>query len=223
MNRDMSAGKTAVKVVAVTAGIALLGPIVVIGGALAVAYFVLRRIHSEIEEADEPKQVSILPGSVPPPSSSGKCQPISAGYDKDPAKGPVVLPGAVYDGPELATPQQREAAAALQLTDFDTGTLWPPTFKQQWTNLNGALAVAGVSGSALQLWFMRQVKEGRYCLPGTIVAWSDTARVSNLAAMNPSTNKFEYERQVRLARNRVRSYRAALILWHMAGRPPLNA
>jgi hypothetical protein len=217
----MNAGKTAVRVVAVTAGVALLGPIVVIGGALAVAYFVLRRIHSEMAESDEPKQVSIVAGAVPPPSSSGKCQPVSAGYDKDPAKGPVVLPGAVYDGPELATPQQRAASAALQLIDFDTGTLWPPTFKQQWTNLNGSLAVAGVSGSALQLWYLREAKAGRICLPGTLVAWSDTARVSNLAAMNPSTNKFEYERQVRLARNRVRSYRAALILWHLAGRPSL--
>lgn len=216
----MSAGRTAVKVAAVAAGVALLGPVVVIGGLAVVAYVVLRRIHSELEESEEPKQVSIVTGAIPQ-QSLGKCQPVSGGYDPDPAKGPVILPGAVYDGPELATPAQREAAAQLQLIDFDTGTLWPPTFKQQWTNLNGALAVAGVSGSALQLWFMREVKAGRICLPGTIVAWSDTARVSNLASMNPSTNKFEYERQVRLARNRVRSYRAALILWQQAGRPPL--
>lgn len=217
----MATGNTAVKVAGIAAATLVLGPVILIGSLLAVAYLAWRQVpKGELDELQvNPDALSMLLGGSK--TKSENCEPVSAGYDKDPSKGPVVLPGAVYDGPELARAQDKEAAQRLGLVELDTGTLWPPTLKTIWTNLNSALAQAGITGTQIQLWYQRAVKRGEYCLPGTIVAWSETARVSNLAASNPSTNKFEYERQVRLARNRIRSYRAALILWDEAGRPEL--
>lgn len=216
----MATGNTAVKVAGIAAATLVLGPVILIGSLLAVAYFAWRQVpKGELDELQvNPDAMSIFLGGKP---KAENCEPVSAGYDADPSKGPVVLPGAVYDGPELARAQDKQAAQRLGLEELDTGTLNHETLGVLWVNLNKALAEAGITGPQIQLWYQRAVKRGEYCLPGSIVAWSDTARAANLAANNPAANKFDRERQVRLARNRIRSYRAALILWDEAGRPEL--
>lgn len=211
------------KTALVGAGLMLAAPVllgvVVIGG---IVY-----LWSRIPSGDgEPIKLELIPSALLNAGKTGSesahaCKPISAGYDQDPSKGPVILPGAIYDGPELARDQDRQSAAALELGEMDTGTLWPATLEGLWANLNAALARAGITGPQLQLWFLRAVRSGDVCLPGTIVAWSETSSSATKAAKG-AANKFDQERAVRLARNRIRSYRAALILWDQAGRPALS-
>lgn len=211
----------ALKVAGITAGVVVLGPVVVIFGlaALFTAAFWLQGWRDSREGL-------VLSGPNPPrgstePTGDGKrCVPVSAGYDADPTAGPVILQGAIYDGPELPTQADADAANALELEPFATDMLTAESLAKAWANLNAALAKAGVTGTQLQLWFMRRQKSGAVCLPGTIVAWSDTLS-SAVKASKGAQNKYDEQRAVRLARNRIRSYRAALILWQQAGSPSL--